>query len=437
MNITVIGLGYLGTTHAVAMAQLGHSVIGIEPNEARVADLAVGKLPFYEPGLQEALTEAIASGRLSFASQHGEASKSASVHFLCVGTPQSADSNRADTSYLYSAIDALVPVLSEDAVIAGKSTVPVGTAAALTEHASKLAGHSVHLAWTPEFLREGTALQDSLAPDRIVLGVADEHAERVLREFYAPITANGTPLLTTDLPTAELVKVAANSFLATKISFINAVAEVAEAAGADAVKLAEAIGLDERIGSKFLRNGVGYGGGCLPKDVRAFIGRAQELGVASAADFLHDVESINDRRRIRVVTLARDVLGNLAGKRVLILGAAFKPDTDDLRESPAIKIAELLEAEGAKVVMHDPMALPALAKLNLGWDSPADVLDAAEGADLVVLATEWKQYRQLDPAVLGQRVAAKNLIDGRNALDLDKWQAAGWHVNALGRSPKN
>lgn len=437
MNITVIGLGYLGTTHAVAMAQLGHDVIGIEPNAARVAELEAGRLPFYEPGLQDALTAAIGSGRLSFATAHGESSKTAAVHFLCVGTPQSAGSNQADTSYLYSAVEALIPVLSEDAVIAGKSTVPVGTAAELAEHASKLAGHPVHLAWNPEFLREGTALQDSLAPDRIVLGITDAHSEAVMREFYAPITATGTPLLTTDLPTSELVKVAANSFLATKISFINAVAEVAEAAGADAVKLAEAIGLDERIGSKFLRNGVGYGGGCLPKDVRAFIARAEDLGVSSAADFLHDVEAINARRRERVVTLAQQTLGGVSGKRILILGAAFKPDTDDLRESAALDIAKQLADLGAKVVVHDPMALPALVRQHPQWAGDQDVFAAAAGAELVILATEWKQYRELDPSELGTKVSAKNVIDGRNLLDIARWQAAGWHVDALGRNIKN
>jgi UDPglucose 6-dehydrogenase len=443
MKVTVIGLGYLGATHAVAMAEMGHEVIGIEADERKLAALQAGKLPFYEPGLDEALTRVIASGRISFKAGHDEDSRDAQVHFLCVGTPQVTGSYAADTSYLFSAVDALAPYLSPSSVVAGKSTVPVGTAKTLTERLSSKAGFDAKLVWNPEFLREGTALEDSLRPDRIVIGVPnnDLHSEQVMRSVYEPIvngdtgSAKGqTPFLVMDVPTSELVKVAANSFLATKISFINAMAEISEASGADAVALAEAIGMDARIGSQFLRNGIGFGGGCLPKDIRAFMARAQELGVGQAVDFLADVDAVNLRRRQRVVDLAKRELGELNNKRILVLGAAFKPDSDDLRDSPALSVATKLAQAGAHVVIHDPMALHGVRASYPQLDPVDDVFEAAKGVDLVVLGTEWKFYRELDAAKLAGLVSNKTVIDGRNALPYHAWQAAGWKVIALGRN---
>jgi UDPglucose 6-dehydrogenase len=433
VRLTVIGLGYLGATHAVAMAKLGHQVIGIEQDKAKLESLGQGKIPFHEPGLDSALTEVLASGLLTFQEGHTQASRDADLHFICVGTPQK-ESGEADTSYVMSAAEELAKNLKPDAVVAGKSTVPVGTARELKALMSEIAGFDVLLAWNPEFLREGTALEDSLRPDRIVVGSWDEYSVERLKEVYKPILETGTPFLSLDVETAELVKVAANAFLATKISFINAMAEVAEAAGADAVALAEAIGHDERIGKKFLRSGIGFGGGCLPKDIRGFIARAEEIGAGNALDFLKDIDQINLRRRERVIELAKNELGNLKNKKVLVLGISFKPDSDDLRDSPSLEIARKLSLLGATVAVHDPVSLPAL-KDSSGLKPEQDLEVAAKDADLVILGTEWKEYRELDPSTLA--VKSKIVIDGRNALSVEKWQRAGWKVIALGRNIQN
>lgn len=428
----MIGLGYLGATQAVAMAKLGHQVLGIEPDQAKLAALRAGKPPFFEPGLDAALKEVLAHGKLELAEGHSESSREIDLHFICVGTPQTAGSEKADTSYVFAAARELAKWISPEAVVAGKSTVPVGTAKELQTVMSKIAGFDVNLAWNPEFLREGTALEDSLRPDRIVVGADNYRAVEVLKQAYRSMLDSGIAFLELDLPTAELVKVAANSFLATKISFINAMAEVAEASGADVVALANAIGYDERIGNKFLRSGVGFGGGCLPKDIRGFIARAEELGVGSAVEFLKDVDAINLRRRAKVVELAGKELGNLSGKKILMLGISFKPDSDDLRDSPALAIAQTLQASGAEVVVHDPVSLEVLSQKDPVLKANTDVLAAAVDADLVILGTEWKEYKALDPATLS--VKNKTVIDGRNVLDVAKWQGAGWKVIALGRN---
>ena len=437
VKLTVIGLGYLGATHAVAMAKLGHEVLGIEPDPNKLAALQAGVLPFHEPGLDRALQEVIAEGSISFSSAHDERTSEAQLHFICVGTPQVKGSDAADTSYVFAAAEELARWLSPSAVVAGKSTVPVGTAKALRDRMIEVAGFEVNLAWNPEFLREGTALEDSLNPDRIVIGTWNEHSAEVLREVYQPITDTGTPFLELDVPTAELVKVSANAFLATKISFINAMAEVAEVAGADAVALAKAIGYDERIGNKFLRTGIGFGGGCLPKDIRGFVARAEELGVGSAVEFLKDVDAINLRRRDRVVQLAQQELGAVAGKKITMLGISFKPDSDDLRDSPALEISQRLVSLGAEVVVHDPIALDALNAKDSSLKTEADVFEALRGAELVILGTEWRDYRELDPKSVAAVVASKIVIDGRNVLDVAAWQEAGFRVLALGRNIVN
>ena len=436
MKITVIGLGYLGTTHAVAMAKVGHQVIGIEPNQSRIDSLVQGKAGFFEPGLDQELKAQLATGRLAFKQAHDESSREADIHFICVGTPQTAGSMAADTSYLESAIRDIAPFLREDALVVGKSTVPVGTAAKLTAQLSKVTDFtSPNLAWNPEFLREGTALEDSLNPDRLVVGVTNSRSEELLRKVFAPMVESGVPFLVTDLATAELVKAAANAFLATKISFINAMAEIAEVSGADATQLAKAIGYDERIGNKFLRNGVGFGGGCLPKDIRALIARADELGVGEAVSYLNEIDKINLRRRDRVIALLIQELGSLQGKRVLILGAAFKPDSDDVRDSPALGIALLAKAAGAEVVVHDPVALHGVALKHPELELEQNLANAFVGADAVVLATEWKEYRELDPKSVNP--GNKFIIDGRNVLDVALWQQAGFKVLALGRTITN
>lgn len=434
LKVSIIGLGYLGATTAVAFAKLGHEVIGLDSDAKKLEALAKGKVPFYEPGLDEALTEAMASGNLRFQAEHNADSGSADIHLLCVGTPQSKTGLGADTTYLFSAIEALAPFLTEDAIVVGKSTVPVGTAKELRKHLSTLVNFEPHLAWNPEFLREGTALQDTLVPDRIVLGVEDSWSEKMLHMLYEPITKLGVPIMSVDIATAELVKVAANSFLATKISFINAMAEVAEVAGADAVKLAEAIGYDERIGNKFLKTGIGFGGGCLPKDIRAFSARAEELGVGHAVGFLKEVEQINLRRRSRVIELATQELGDLNGKRVVMLGAAFKPETDDVRDSPAMAVAEQFWSAGANVVIHDPKALDNVRRMYPHLETEYELAASLKGADLVVVATEWSDYKNADPIELGKLVHNRLVIDGRNVLNVTAWQAANWQVLALGRN---
>ena len=437
LKVSVIGLGYLGATHAVAMSKLGHTVIGIEPFQSKIDSLQSGHAGFFEPGLDEELKNQIASGRLTFQTAHNESSRDVDVHFICVGTPQLNGSLAADTSYLYSAIRDLAPYLSEDSVVAGKSTVPVGTAALLTKELKELTGFaSPNLAWNPEFLREGTALEDSLNPDRLVAGVTNQISEEKLRAVFAPMIAKGIPFIVTDLATAELVKSAANAFLATKISFINAMAEIAEVSGADASQLAEAIGYDERIGNKFLRNGVGFGGGCLPKDIRALMARAEELGVGESVAYLKEIDKINIRRRERVVDMLAEELGTLANKKVLILGAAFKPDSDDVRDSPALEIALMVQRAGAEAIVHDPIALPGVNKKHPELSTEQDLTEAFNSVDAVVLATEWQEYRKLEPATIAG-ISNKFIIDGRNVLDVAKWQHAGFKVLALGKTITN
>jgi UDPglucose 6-dehydrogenase len=440
VRISVIGCGYLGAVHAACMAQLGHEVVGIDVDAAKVALLEDGKAPFYEPGLPELLAETRATGRLEFSTDMADAA-GADVHFLCVGTPQKHGEFRADLTYVEAAFEALRPHLRDGDVVAGKSTVPVGTAESLVE---RLDGVDATLVWNPEFLREGFAVQDTLHPDRLVYGLptddegvataAGERAQGILDKVYAIPLADGTPQVVTDYATAQLVKVAANSFLATKISFINAMAELCEATGADVVGLADAIGYDDRIGRRFLNAGLGFGGGCLPKDIRAFMARAGELGVDQALSFLKEVDSINMRRRVRMVDLAREVCdGSIVGRRVAVLGAAFKPDSDDVRDSPALSVAAQMQLQGAYVTVTDPQAVPnARAKWpDLRFAESA--VEAVTGADVVLLATEWREYRDLDPEVLGRVVARRTIVDGRNVLDPARWRAAGWTYRALGR----
>ncbi|WP_291313949.1 UDP-glucose dehydrogenase family protein [Corynebacterium sp. UBA2622] len=438
MRMTVIGTGYLGATHAACMAELGHEVMGVDVDESKIERLRNGRVPFYEPGLPEVLERNIGAGHLSFTTDYSEAAEFARVHFIGVGTPQQRGSYAADTRYVEAVIDDLVPRLTGDHLILGKSTVPVGTAAELQERANRLAqpGTTVEIAWNPEFLREGYAVKDTIEPDRIVLGTraGDSRAEGVAREIYATPLSKGTPFILTDLQTAELVKVSANAFLATKISFINAVSEVCEIVGADVTQLADAIGHDDRIGRKFLGAGLGFGGGCLPKDIRAFMARAGEVGADQALTFLREVDAINMRRRQRVIDLAREELGSLIGRRVTVLGAAFKPNSDDVRDSPALAVAGQLSLAGADVRVYDPEAMDNARRVFPTLDYAKSLDDALSGAELTILATEWQEFRQMDPERVGGLVEKRLLIDGRNVLDLPAWQAAGWAVRALGRA---
>ena len=433
LKISVIGTGYLGATHAACMSHLGFEVVGIDVDPAKIESLAAGTIPFYEPGLQELLQSELATGRLSFSSDLSAISD-CDVHFICVGTPQVADGLAADLSYVFSSLHAIAPIIKPGSLVVGKSTVPVGTAAKMREQLIAI-NPDVDLAWNPEFLREGFAVEDTLKPNRLVVGVTNSKAEEILRQVYAKNLAEETPWVVADLPTAELVKVSANAFLATKISFINAMAEICEAAGGDVTVLAKAIGYDPRIGNRFLQAGIGFGGGCLPKDLRAFIARSKELGADQALEFLRDIDAINLRARTRMIELVRkDLSEDLRGKKIAVLGAAFKPDSDDVRDSPALDISAQIQAAGATVTVHDPKAISNAQKRFPALNYSDSIEECVTGADLVLHLTEWKLYREIDPAHLLSLVSQPIMIDGRNALDREKWRAAGWKFRALGRS---
>ena len=473
MRMTVFGTGYLGATHAACMAELGHEVLGVDVDEAKIKSLTEGKVPFFEPGLPEILERNLANGRLRFTTDYAEAAQFATTHFVGVGTPQRKNSYAADTTYVEAVIRDLAPLVEGRHTVLGKSTVPVGTAQRLQAVADDLVasnssdkvsgaddahgdsageqgeGTSLEIAWNPEFLREGHAVKDTLQPDRIVLGVRekDSRAEEIAREIYADALQADTPFLVVDLPTAELVKVSANAFLATKISFINAVSEICETVGADVTALADAIGHDERIGRKFLGAGLGFGGGCLPKDIRAFMARAGELGADQAMSFLREVDAINMRRREKMVELARQHLGgSVLGHNITVLGAAFKPNSDDVRDSPALNVAGSLSLGGANVTVYDPEAMDNARRVFPTLTYASSVQEALDGAELVLVATEWQEFRDLDPAAVYDLVAKDVMadsvtgeqrrpviIDGRNCLNHEAWQAAGWTVRALGR----
>ncbi|RMI28674.1 UDP-glucose dehydrogenase family protein [Nocardia stercoris] len=438
MRLTVFGTGYLGATHAACMAELGHDVLGVDVDPGKVAKLSEGVVPFYEPGLEEVLRRNIDAGRLRFTTSYEEAAQHADVHFLGVGTPQKKGEYAADLKYVNAVVDTLAPLLQRPATIIGKSTVPVGTAAELGPRARAAASVPVEVAWNPEFLREGFAVQDTLRPDRLVLGTdrdraASPQVEAVVREIYADLLAADIPFLATDLATAELVKVSANAFLATKISFINAVSEVCELTGADVTVLADALGYDARIGRRFLNAGLGFGGGCLPKDIRAFMARAGELGAGGATGFLREVDNINMRRRTQVVDMAAKACGgSLLGANVAVLGAAFKPESDDVRDSPALNVAGMIQLHGAVVSVYDPKAVDNSRKIFPTLNYATSVADACERADVVLVLTEWAEFAALQPQDLDPVVRRRSIIDGRNCLDRAVWRSAGWVYAGLG-----
>jgi UDPglucose 6-dehydrogenase len=434
-RLSVIGTGYLGATHAVCMVELGYEVIGLDIDAVKIERLRSGEIPFYEPGLSELLGKHIDSGRLHFTTSYAEVAEFADVHFICVGTPQRAGELAADMTYVEAAFASLAEHLTRKVLVVGKSTVPAGTAARMETLLHELAPcKDVELAWNPEFLREGFAVEDTLRPDRVVFGVHSEWAEQQLRSALAPMLETDTPVVVTDFATAELVKVAANSFLATKISFINAMAEVCEVTGADVTQLADAIGHDVRIGRRFLNAGLGFGGGCLPKDIRAFIARAGELGVDQAVSFLNEVDEINLRRRSRTVDIGLDLVdGSYQGTQVAVLGAAFKPNSDDIRDSPALDVAASIGRRGGTVVIYDPQAMGNARRAHPELHYVESLTEAVTGADLIMLLTEWEEFRSMSPDVIGNLVAQRNLVDGRNVLAPAEWRAAGWHYRALGR----
>lgn len=438
-RIAVFGTGYLGATHAACMAELGHEVLGVDVDASKLARLSAGEAPFFEPGLNEVLKTNIDASRLRFTSSYSEAAEFADIHFIAVATPQKRGEFAADLKYVDQVVTTLAPLLRRPSVILGKSTVPVGTASRLSDLVAGLApvGRDAEVAWNPEFLREGFAVKDTLHPDRIVLGIDAQRqgrSEAVTREVYRDVIAEGTPFLVTDRETAELVKTAANAFLATKISFINAMSEVCEAVGADVVQLADAMGHDTRIGRRFLNAGVGFGGGCLPKDIRAFMARAGELGANNAMTLLREIDSINMRRRTRTVEMATAIAGgSLIGTQVAVLGAAFKPDSDDIRDSPALNIAGQMQLQGASVRVYDPKAMANSRAMFPTLDYAEDTQAACAGADITLVLTEWDEFRKLEPRDLNSLVRHRRIIDGRNCLDRDKWRNAGWTYRGMGR----
>ena len=433
LKLSVIGTGYLGATHAAAMSSLGFEVVGVDVDKSKIALLRQGKVPFYEPDLEELLQKEVNSGRLTFTTNFAEVSD-CDVHFVCVGTPQREGSLAADLTYVDASVKSVAPHAKAGSLIVGKSTVPVGTAARLAELLRDM-NPDVELAWNPEFLREGFAVEDTLRPNRLVVGVTSDRAENILKDAYAPLIANNVPWIRTDLATAELVKVAANSFLATKISFINAMAEICEVAGGDVTMLAKAIGYDPRIGSRFLQAGIGFGGGCLPKDIRAFMARSEELGAQQSLEFLREIDSINQRARQRMIDLVRTDIGqDLKSKKIAVLGAAFKPDSDDVRDSPALDIAAQLHEAGAEVWVHDPKAIEPARRRFPALSFATDIDGCIADSDAILHLTEWKIYRDIDPVQALTKVKHPIMIDGRNTLDREKWRNAGWKFRALGRS---
>ena len=433
MKICIVGTGYVGLVTGTCFAEVGTDVTCVDVSQEKIDNLKQGILPIYEPGLEDLLKSQLAQGYLTFTTDFS-AAKDCDIHFLCVGTPQMEGSLQADLSYLDSSVESLLPIIKDGSLIVGKSTVPVGTAQRLREKVL-LSRPACDLAWNPEFLREGFAVEDTLRPNRLVIGVTSDRAEELLKQVYAVNLQEGTPWVRANLPTAELVKVSANSFLATKISFINAMAEICETAGGDVTVLAKAIGYDPRIGNRFLQAGIGFGGGCLPKDIRAFMARAEELGASQAVEFLKDIDAINLRARKRVINVVEKELGiDLKSFKIAVLGATFKPDSDDVRDSPALDIAAQIHAAGAQVTIHDPKGIEPARKRFPALNFAEKIEDCVAGADLILHLTEWKEYRELDPAAIKKLVKQAKILDGRNMLDRDKWRAAGWDFHALGRA---
>ena len=430
MKISVIGAGYLGATHAICMASLGHEVVVVDNDSRKITQLNSGALPFFEPGLAELLDKVKTTNKIKFTTDISEVSE-CEINFLWIGTPQTANSLAADLSALKGAFASLIAVAKAGSLVVGKSTVPVGTAQQLADEIER-SKKSLTLNWNPEFLREGHALVDTLEPNRIVIGAQSPADARALADFYRSVSPKA-PQFITNFPTAELVKVSANAFLATKISFINAISEVSDATGADVTLLADAIGIDDRIGRKFLGAGIGFGGGCLPKDIRAFLARGEELGVGASLQFLTEVDRTNQRARTRAVDIAVKELGEPSEKKIAVLGAAFKPDSDDVRDSPALEIANTLAQLGANVFVTDPRALKNAAEKIPELNYCESITETLRDADLIMLLTEWSEYRALDPVEVKKLVKSATIFDGRNALDVARWQSAGWRLLALGR----
>ena len=436
MRLCVIGVGHVGLVTAACFAELGHDVVGVDDDAAKIAALDAGQAPFFEPGLSELVERHVEAGRLTFTGKHAEAIPGAEAVFICVGTPR-RDDGAPNLSYVQAAAASVAQLAPSPTVVVEKSTVPVRTGErikqALALQAQSQGGALVHqVASNPEFLREGAAVADTLRPDRVVVGADDPRAHEVLARVYAPLLArHECPYVATDVRTAELIKHASNAFLATKISFINAVARICELAGADVQIVADAMGHDARIGRAFLNAGLGYGGSCFPKDVEAFVHIAADLGY----DFgmLRETERINREAKGWPLLQLRRLVWNLAGKEVAVLGVAFKPGTDDIRDAPALDVIEDLRAEGANVRLHDPVALEHVASRWADVRLCDKAEDALDGAHAVVVATEWDEYRAIAPTRLAELLTYPVVIDARSVWDPDALAEVGLTVASIGR----
>ncbi len=432
MRIAMIGTGYVGLVSGACFADFGHHVTCIDKDAGKIDGLNAGRMPIWEPGLEALVKANVEHKRLSFTTELAEGVAGAEAVFIAVGTPARRGDGHADLTFVFQAVRELAPLVKPGTVLVTKSTVPVGTGDKIAEILAEVGAECVSVASNPEFLREGAAIRDFKIPDRIVVGAEDERAREVLREIYRPLFLNQAPILFTGRRTAELTKYAANAFLATKISFINEIADLCEAVDADVQDVARGIGLDNRIGAKFLHAGPGYGGSCFPKDTVALLQTAQGAGVAQ--QIVSTVVKVNDERKAAMADRVEQALGgSLADKRIGVLGLAFKPNTDDMREAPSIPLIQGLQAKGASVVAYDPVAAEQAAASLSDVEFTDDPYDAAEDADAVVIVTEWDEFRALDLATLAQAMRGRTLVDLRNVYDRHEAERAGLDYYGVGR----
>jgi UDPglucose 6-dehydrogenase len=434
MRIAMIGTGYVGLVSGACFADFGHDVTCIDKDESKIAGLHAGRMPIWEPGLESLVESNVERGRLHFTTDLEEGVKGADAVFIAVGTPTRRGDGHADLSYVFAAVRELASALDGAAVVITKSTVPVGTGDEIAKILSEEgAPQGTSVASNPEFLREGAAIADFKHPDRIVVGAEDEHAREVLREIYRPLFLNKAPILFAGRRTAELTKYAANAFLAVKISFINEIADLCEAVGADVQEVARGIGLDNRIGPKFLHPGPGYGGSCFPKDTLALLKTAEKAGVEQR--IVSTVVDVNDRRKESMAGRVVEALGGSAeGKRVGVLGLAFKPNTDDMRDAASIPLVNALIQQGAAVVAYDPAAMDHALPLMAGLEAAANADAVADGADALVIVTEWDEFRALDLGKIARRMRGKALVDLRNVYDPEEAHRAGLDYRGIGRA---
>jgi UDPglucose 6-dehydrogenase len=440
MRLAVVGCGYLGVTLAAAMAKLGNEVIGVDVDAAKVISLNRGIAGFFEPDVDELLARHVATGAQAFTTSYREALDFSDVVFLTVGTPPVPGGSHYDLTHLRAAVRQIAAEVRRPTVVIGKSTVQVGTAhdlSRLIRHEYPGSARMIRVAWMPEFVRESSAVTDTLAPSRIVIGIepGDKDIAHLVRKLHGDAVSAGTRFIVTNLATAELAKCAANAFLATKLSFINAMAELCEVAGGDVEQLAEVLASDPRIGPGGMRPGLGFGGGCLPKDIRAFARSAHDLGIPESLRFLQEVDAINLRRRDRVVDLAIELCQpDVRGTRVAVWGAAFKPGTDDIRDSPALAVADRMSQLGASVVVCDPRASGNGRSAHPQLEFDHCPTRAASGSHLLLHLTEWPDFKSVDPRMLASVVAQRNIIDARGSLDAASWELAGWTYRRLGNA---